>query len=93
MNGNHSNMTQSDQFSQFIELFSNSLSEMVNDYERIFLYGDFNIDVLKYNSSTQVAEYIDLLFSFGFLQIVTKPTRVSDTSATLINHVLTNVCC
>ena len=91
--GNHSNMTQSDQFSQFIELFSNSLSEMVNDYERIFLYGDFNIDVLKYNSSTQVAEYIDLLFSFGFLQIVTKPTRVSDTSATLIDHVLTNVCC
>jgi hypothetical protein len=91
--GNHTNMTQSDQFSQFLEIFSNSLAELVNNYDRIYLYGDFNIDALKYNSSNQVAEYIDLLFSFGLLQIVTKPTRVSDTSATLIDHVLTNVCC
>jgi len=91
--GNHSSMSQSDQFDQFIELFSNSLSGLVDVYNRIYLFGDFNIDTLKYNSSNQVTEYIDLLYSFGFLQIITKPTRVSDSSATLIDHVLTNVYC
>ncbi|MFO0003632.1 MAG: endonuclease/exonuclease/phosphatase family protein, partial [bacterium] len=65
--GNHSNMTQSDQFTQFIELFANSLSDLTEIYERIYLFGDFNIDILKYSVSSQVAEYIDLLFSFGFL--------------------------
>jgi len=33
---------------------------------------------------------MDLLFSFGFLQNVIFPTRVSDNSATLIDHVNTN---
>jgi len=91
--GNHSNMTQSDQFNQFIELFANSLSDLTEIYERIYLFGDFNIDILKYSVSSQVAEYIDLLFSFGFLQVIAKPTRVTDFSATLIDHVLTNSYC
>ncbi len=65
--GNHSSMSQSDQFNQFIELFANSLAGFAEVYERIYLFGDFNIDLLKYSSSNQVAEYIDLLFSFGFL--------------------------
>ena len=56
-----------------------------------FLVGDFNIDVLKYNSCNYASEYIDLLFSHGFIQVVTKPTRCSHESATLIDHVITNV--
>ncbi len=47
-----------------------------------FLFGDFNIDVLKYGQSNPVSEYIDLLFSYGFLQTITKPT--------LVDHCLTN---
>ena len=31
-----------------------------------------------------------ILCSFGFLQIVTKPTRITENSATLIDHILTN---
>jgi hypothetical protein len=30
------------------------------------------------------------MFSFGFLQIITKPTRIHNDSATIIDHILTN---
>ena len=45
---------------------------------------------LKYNIITQVTEYIDLLFSYGFLQLIMKPTRCTSHSATLIDHVVSN---
>ena len=38
----------------------------------------------------QVTEYVDLLFSFGLLQLILKPTRRTDTSASLIDHIITN---
>ena len=38
--------------------------------QQIFLFGDFNLDALKYNIIGNVTENIDMLFSYGFLQIV-----------------------
>ena len=55
------------------------------------MLGDLNIDLLKCNSCPKAAEYIDTLFTFGFLQTFTKPTRCTSTSATLIDHCITNV--
>jgi hypothetical protein len=52
--------------------------------------GDFNIDLLKYNSHTKTNEYVDNVFSRGFLPIITKPTRIFQSSATLIDHIYTN---
>ena len=42
-----------------------------------------------YNSSL-VSDYLDNIFSHGFLPAITKPTRISHTSATLIDHIYTN---
>ncbi len=52
--------------------------------------GDFNIDILKYNTNVRVTDYVDLLFGCGLLQVITKPTRCTDNSATLIDHIITN---
>ena len=57
---------------------------------QITLFGDFNLDALKYNIINQVTDYIDLLFSFGFLQLIMRPTRCTHHSATLIDHIVTN---
>jgi hypothetical protein len=57
------------------------------------ILGDFNIDILKYNSTSMATEYVDLLFSFGLLQVISLPTRCTTTSATLIDHIITNSVC
>jgi len=52
--------------------------------------GDFNLDCLSYQTNAHVTDYIDLLFSYGFLQTVTRPTRVTSHSAKIIDHIVSN---
>ena len=80
----------SSQFLQFTELLTSALSDLSSTYDNIFIYGDFNLDLLKSSESKFITEYIDNIFSLGFLQLILKPTRISTTSATLIDHILTN---
>jgi len=74
----------------FMDTLSNVLSNINDKNIRAYMLGDLNLDVLKYNHCTLVTDYIDTLFSLGFIQIVTKPTRCTGNSATLIDHCITN---
>lgn len=54
----------------------------------VIIVGDLNVDLLK--SSSAQAEYVNLFADFQFTQHITQPTRVTNLSATLIDHVLTS---
>ena len=49
-----------------------------------------NIDFLKYNHHAQTEEYLDMLHSNNISAIITKPTRITNCTATLIDHIYTN---
>ena len=51
------------------------------------MVGDFNIDLLQDNNNRD--KLIDSTVQLGFIQQVTLPTRVTDTSKSLIDHVYT----
>ena len=55
-----------------------------------YLMEDMNIDLLKYSNHLKTGEYLESLFSYGFLPLITKPTRLTYHSATLINHIYAN---
>ena len=46
-----------------------------------------NIDFLKYNHHTQTEEYLDMLHSNNISSIIIKPTRITNYTATLIDHI------
>ena len=71
-------------------MFLNIQSSFPDQKIPVYIFGDFNLDALKYGISNQVTEYIDHLFSHGFIQIVMRPTRCTPTTATLIDHIITN---
>ena len=48
--------------------------------------GDFNIDMLKNKSS----DFPDMLASCGLSPMITKPTRISNKSVSLIDNIFTN---
>ena len=60
-----------------------------NSHE-IYIFGDINIDFLKYNEHPQTEEFLDMLFTNNVLPIITKPTRLTDHTATLRDHIYTN---
>ena len=55
----------------------------------IFLCGEFNIDILKL-TCPKVSHFIDILISLGLHPIITKPSRVTNITSTLIDIIYTN---
>ena len=49
-----------------------------------------NINFLKFNEHAQTEEFLDMLYANNILPIITKPTRLTDHTATLIDHIYTN---
>ena len=77
-----------------LEQFRNQLNNIIkilnpNSHE-IYIFGDINIDFLKYNEHSQTEEFFDMLPANNVLPIITKPTRLTDHTATLIDHIYTN---
>ena len=55
------------------------------------LMGDFNIDLMKCNSQNASQEFVETLMSASFLPLISKPTRVANQSATLIDNIFCNI--
>ena len=69
------------------EEFDNHLDKVLGCEKEIYLMGDFNRDLMQDNIKQSWLEYME---SFGLHQIVNMPTRVTDQSATLIDHIYSN---
>lgn len=67
-----------------------NLSEVFSYRKSNIILGDFNIDLLKDTCySKQLKRKID---DWGMKQLITKPTRITENSKTLIDLVITNNC-
>ena len=52
--------------------------------------GDFNIDLLKTESCDFSNRFSEQLFTSSFLPLITRPTRITEHTATLIDNIFTN---
>ena len=71
---------------QFVLLTMFTLIEKANTENKYcFLLGDFNINLLNYDTHTQTEDFINTLNSYFFEPHIIKPTRITDHTATLID--------
>ena len=77
-----------------IDIFSSTLQDIMdiinNEKKSCLLMGDFNIDLLKYNLHNKTNDFVDSIFGKGFLPQILKPTRITQSTATLIDHIYSN---
>lgn len=74
----------------FFERFEALLSHIIFKKIHFVIMGDFNINILDL-SSDRTRRFQDLLRSFGLCCSVSAPTRVTATSQTAIDNVITNI--
>ena len=55
--------------------------------------GDFNVNMLNFETHSLTNDYISSLISKSFIPLITLPTRIKHQSATLIDHIFTNNVC
>ena len=71
----------------FYETLNNLVSVVSNESKTCYLMGDFNIDLLRWETDINVSEYLAVFHSKLFLNVINKPTRVTASSASLIDHI------
>ena len=89
----------------FLNIFSNEFQQIDSKTNEIYLLGDFNINLLqngkfilkenqsyklKNSSSTLVNKYREFRQIFSLTEIIKEPTRITCSTSTLLDHILTN---
>jgi hypothetical protein len=74
----------------FIACMDTLLSKICKEGKKCYIAGDFNIDLLKFDVHAPTADYVNCLISYSFLPTISRPTRITPFSATLIDNIITN---
>ena len=66
------------------------LKEKSASSTKIFMVGDLNINSFDYDNNELVKKIFNPIFQSGFLPLIQRATRVSRTTATGIDHIITD---
>ncbi|ESN94273.1 hypothetical protein HELRODRAFT_164081 [Helobdella robusta] len=75
--------------SNLIQKLDLALSSLKTN-SKVYLVGDFNLDLSKACSDKLVASFSDLLASFNFVPLISQPTRVTHSSSSIIDNIFTS---
>ncbi len=70
--------------------FNSTLMHLSNSKKKVFLLGDFNINILRYNDHHSTGMFLNTLASYKLMPTILRPTRITELSATLIYNIFTN---
>jgi len=74
----------------FKSQLENLVSPLNQSKHQVFILGDMNIDFLRVGTHSKTEDYLDMLYSSNLLPVITKPTRITSHTTTLIDHIYTN---
>ena len=74
------------QYSDNAQYLDGVLSTISFENKLFFLMGDFNINILNSQSHQPSNEFISLMISNSLYPLISKPTRITSSTATLIEH-------
>lgn len=74
-------------YSGFLDSLHNCISIVFPTCDDLICLGDFNMDLLD-GDSTPASKFYDLCDTFGLTQVVDVPTRVTDTSSSLLDYII-----
>ena len=75
----------------FVAHFSDLMGIISKERKQCILMGDFNLDLNKIDTHNQTKDFIHSLYTNAFYPTISKPTRVTDHSATLLDNIITNI--
>ena len=79
-------------YSVFLETLDANMQKLNRQGVKALVFGDINIDLNSDKNLFPLTDYTHILRSNAFISLIDKPTRVTRTSQTVIDHILTNDC-
>jgi hypothetical protein len=75
---------------EFCESLSEILFKIKNENKLVYIMGDFNLNLLEAIQHLPTANFIELMYSNSLFPLISKPTRVTKHSASLIDNIFCN---
>ena len=75
----------------FVAHFNDLMGIISKERKHCILMGDFNIDLIKVDMQNQTKDFVHSLYGNAFYPTISKPTRVTEHSATLLDNIITNI--
>ena len=72
----------------FLDIFRYQMNKINNTKCECIIGLDHNLDLLKQSIHPKTQEFLECILDLNLLPTITKPTRISKTSATLIDNIL-----
>ena len=66
------------------------LQKLVTNKTPFFILGDLNVNIDIHRRTPQPLKYLNTLLSYRAYPIITLPTRVTEHSSIIIDHIITN---
>ena len=79
-----------DTVSSFISHLDQCLTIIDKTNKCCFIQGDFNFNLIDIDDN-HIADFKEKMFDYSFFSLINKPTRITDKTATCIDHIWSNV--
>ena len=66
------------------------LSSLSRLAKYVYILGDFNINLFKYNTNNATETFVNYIYYNSYIPLINRPSRVTETTATLIDNIITN---
>ena len=80
-------------FIQCLQDFISNLNQLIaNIYKEnkpCYIMGDWNLDLMKHHCHETTGEVLHIMYSRMFFPLITRPTRITSNTATLIDNIFT----
>ena len=76
-----------------VKRFENASINVIKSFkanENYVVLGDFNVNYDERSSTPAIKQYINHISSVGCTKLINQPTRITQTSSTIINHIYVN---
>ena len=67
-----------------------TLDKLDNKKSKVIITGDFNYNLIKYESHKQTSDFFDLISSYSYRPLILQPSRITYKSNTLIDNIFVN---
>ena len=78
---------------EFVDLFCESFEQIFTDVvprKSMFICGDFNINLTKYETHNGTKRFVDGMYGLGLHPLIDRPSRITTHSCTLRDNIFTN---
>ena len=76
---------------KFVDYMDNVFSKLSKANKSVFLMGDFNVNLLSYETHSDTNDFINSMVYYYLLPYILHPTRVTDHSSTVIDNIFSNI--